>query len=87
MKGLLRVGISVAAFPYVAGLQLHRGLHRGDRLVTGLQVDAREDSQSTRAGLILNSAAPACVGPWMGVRERKEARNHVFYGAFVSEWM
>lgn len=86
MKGSLRVGVAVAAFPYVAGLQLHCGLHRGDGLITGLQVDAREDGQSTRARLILDSVAPACIGPRMTVRERKKAHGHIFYGAFTSEW-
>lgn len=49
-------------------------------------MDAREDSQSTRARLILDSAAPACIGPRMNVRERKKAHGHSFYGVFISEW-
>lgn len=63
VQGLLRVGVPVAALPDVAGLQLHRHLHRGHRRIARLQVDVWEEGQCSRARLVLDLVAPSCVGP------------------------
>lgn len=54
MQRLLRVGVSVAAFSDVVGLQLDVGLDGRDWLIAGLQVHAGKQGQAAGARLVFN---------------------------------
>lgn len=58
----LRVVVSVAALGHMAGLQLYGGLNVPQWFITGLQADAREQSQAPGSRGILNPFVPACTG-------------------------
>lgn len=56
------VVVSVTALGHMAGLQLYGGLDVPQWFITGLQADAREQSQTPGAWGVLNPFVPACTG-------------------------
>lgn len=58
LQGFLRVGLAVAAFADVAGLQLHRGPHRRQRTATRLQVHLGEQLFTSCPRLVVHLLVP-----------------------------
>lgn len=80
MQGLFGVGVTITALPDVVGLQFDVCPDGGDWLVTGLQVDAGEQSQTAGAGLIFNPFIKAWEearrdNEWKKVRSQCRAVN------------
>lgn len=66
LQGLLRVGLAVAAFANVAGLQLHRGPGQRQRAAAGLQVHLGKQLLASSARLVVDVFVPS----W-GERDRQ----------------
>lgn len=54
------VAVSVTALPDVTGLKLNGGLDVPDRLLTGLQVQVREQRDAAGARSVLDALCPSC---------------------------
>lgn len=54
MQRLLRVGVTITALSNMVGFQFNTGPDGRDWLITGLQVHAGEEGQTTSARLVFN---------------------------------